>query len=546
MTNYNITKHGHNDSWSQHEKQMPNYIAMLDKQTSWDLLAAKKFITYKVLDYSHISTDIRMRNLYKVDKENKDFGFWFNYFAKEVSWKGVNIEIIQKLLSLIFGSPDDLDSNEQLNKVKSEIDKLVISQMEHINNKESKDDPYYFTPPNNPLDKQLLLGAVRALGFLPVIPQNVQQLVRNENVEDWWLALKTVFPIHIILSSGDEKKYNGDTNVIAIVFRGDSRSFDEVQKHKGTIAKAQLGLENTNAKWNPFQKDPWMYIREGSGDNCLYSVISIASSDKLSLGFPLLEDKNIYPIKINLSKTIKQNFDQWDNIEYQKIYKHKHSIKYAEANLKHKETGQLSTQGVFLTETHLYISCLSGEYINTQALVEEIFNNPPGRCKERGVRSVLLKQLLAGVKLLRFHLGPIRTDGILAEVKELKYCYDDGKQNFFHDRPDIKKIASQHFFGDQQEAQKIVDILSKKYNIGNYLQGEYGDEDKDEDSIPYEIQKYQIKYPTSSELSVRAFSQPSSTLGSSHEPILLNGAKVIFDQAVATTPVTLEPKTTHR
>jgi len=43
---------------------------------------------------------------------------------------------------------------------------------------------------------------------------------------------------------------------------------------------------------------------------------------------------------------------------------------------------------------------------------------------------------------------------------------------------------------------------------------------------------------------VKSFSVASNFIGK--EPVILNGEKVIFDKAIATTPVTIEPKTTHR
>ncbi|NER24746.1 MAG: hypothetical protein F6J96_29400 [Symploca sp. SIO1C2] len=560
--------------WKEQEKRIISLQKELEEIPAWTQEAAKEFVDG---DYANLIA----RNLYRINSEPKDFGWWYNYLITQVSLKSIkNIEIVQKLLTLIYGSPKELKLHQQIQKIKESkkdiLDSFIkLEELKKIRkeqlNKELKNDTSkidqeyerkkkeielkipYLLPPKSDKVKKKLLEIIRVIGFVPIIPKNVQELTENnpEDTKDW-KTIKNVFPEYINFTSANkQKKITNIPSKIAIVYRGDSRDFKTIIGHKGTIAKVEVNLDNTNANWNPFKDDPWMYVRELAGDNCLFSVISIAPRQDLALGFPLLDDSSIYPVKINVGMTIEKNLKQWTDTDYKKAQESKFKIFVADVKLRHKVKNNFEKKKLFVTENYLYISRLFGEYINTQEISEELFGNPSGHCKERGVRSVPLEHILAGIKLRRFHLGPIRTDGILAQVLEVKYAYKDHKSNFFHEKPNLKLIASQHFFGDEQLANQFISKIQNDYKVGSYLEGECENQNNQlfmKATIKYEIKSFKLINNFSSILSLpmQAFSQSDLMLDSSHEAILLNGEKVIFDKAVTTTPVTIEPKTTPR
>ncbi len=96
-----------------------------------------------------------------------------------------------------------------------------------------------------------------------------------------------------LLSDGNHKVYAG--------FRGDLRPPATVKLHGGTVAKAQIeGLRDKlgmNEAWHPFygagdnpsalQK---AYYRKGNADNCLFTVVSVATDFKTASKFPLMQD----------------------------------------------------------------------------------------------------------------------------------------------------------------------------------------------------------------------------------------------------------------
>lgn len=97
------------------------------------------------------------------------------------------------------------------------------------------------------------------------------------------------------------RKMSGNREAQSFCWRSDSRSMTEIGLDGGFQAKCNSANQETLAKhnmdkeWHPFRNPgvrQYMWFRKGQKDNCLYSVISIGSSEdwKDYLSFPLVAD----------------------------------------------------------------------------------------------------------------------------------------------------------------------------------------------------------------------------------------------------------------
>ncbi|NER93975.1 MAG: hypothetical protein F6J86_09060 [Symploca sp. SIO1B1] len=507
-------------------------------QTSWDIAAIKAFKTR--------STNADTRYLYP--KGDHDFGWWYGYFIEQAGsgWSKQSLETIDNLIVAIFGIPNSSNINAQVNTVSITTPNVPISDQQKLEILRKVMRIGF-------VDYNSITNGIRNINELRTVLQN-----QNDKYNRFkkWRLITNVFPVFYKVNSYKKHEEKSEQfELIAVAFRGDARDFNKVKDHKGTRAKVLVedDIDNLKAPWNPFNFTPEkdnMYFRRGANDNCIYSVVSIGGNYPLPLGFPLIEDKAIYKYPLNW-----KNFKGWSDIEKQTA---KNSgIKIAKVEyLNDNGAGNFShEQDLFIgTENYLYLSRLvnGDEFVNTQEVAENKFSHDKNSCKERGVREIPLEKLMVGIKVRRVHLGACRTDGTFGLVVERQYFFDEKWQaaKFVEDPQfwwKFNTFAQQHFWGNKQSAREFANYIKNTFKKGSFIEGEcINDNNKKKaisiiDWLDPDDQKLQKQTDK-----LVALSNFSSMLGSSNKPVLLNGEKVIFDKAVATTPVTIEPKTTHR
>lgn len=341
-----------------------------------------------------------------------------------------------------------------------------------------------------------------------------------------------------------------------------------------------------------------MYFRKASGDNCLYTVTSVADNVPVAVGFPLIDDPAVYNLNqprnlVKLRKTKLQGligtsgwtlgeiiaaaeygvtfeslltkpFRTWTPAEID--IASKSGVKIVQAQCEFQD-GSTKPYYFLGTENYMYITKLRGGVVHTQKIAK-------GDCKERGVREIPLNDFIIGVRIQRVHLGPTRMHGIYGFIQECKY-YDGeewkdistlgtaGKFYDFHFKDRMGAVnmqAAESFFSTI-----VVDQLKLRKNGNQYLlrdepEALIGDNQDSESSIKiidgkrlntihrileWGVTRVQADVASAFSLSApTVFPQFSSGLASSlsNERILLNGMKVIFDQPVGVYPVNLESK----
>ncbi|NEQ70309.1 MAG: hypothetical protein F6K21_33425 [Symploca sp. SIO2D2] len=130
---------------------------------------------------------------------------------------------------------------------------------------------------------------------------------------------------------------------------------------------------------------------------------------------------------------------------------------------------------------------------------------------------------------------------------EPRFTYDDGEETF-DDGDGTVTEKSQKAYVENEDIREITPN-NKKLTHGSPFK-ELGKTEGVFDAI-YDLlidlfKTHQTKINFNSDEFDSTLSSQSFSLGMDKQPIFVNGEKVIFDKAVATTPVTIEPKTTHR
>ncbi|MBL8823787.1 MAG: hypothetical protein JNJ77_14455 [Planctomycetia bacterium] len=243
---------------------------------------------------------------------------------------------------------------------------------------------------------------------------------------------------------------------VAIAYRGDTRPFETVCLHGGAKARADLGVMNMNQPWHPFS-DPVvgskLYARGASGDNCLYSVNSVAADVSIPVGFPLIEDQNIYSLPTLPATETVRNLSKW-NFRMLRDANKKLPVMIAKASV----SGVPQATGLFLaTDTFLYAVRVK-KSVHTQDYVESHFSIKKDQCHERGVRDVKMKNFLAGVQIRRIHLGPRRQNGVIGFVQQLRF-YEGGH---WVTNPSAQ-FAMDHFYGDQTVGQAAIRMIRNRF-----------------------------------------------------------------------------------
>ncbi|MBB5496718.1 hypothetical protein [Paraburkholderia sp. MM5384-R2] len=376
-----------------------------------------------------------LQRLY-ASNQDFDFGWWCAYFWKEARASGGRLdpgdEKLKALFVRVYRDPTLPTMNFGGRKTAGAT--IVVQQAASW--------------PDTDADKRAVLELALEIGFKDMpggpatggIPRGleVRRYFRNK------LRLRTA---------------GGGRLILPIGCRGEGRDFATVREHGGALNRVDLGLNNMGQPWHPFSHAPHkdrMYFRVASGDNCLFSVLSVAETMKLSVGFPLIEDEQIFKFPSALIM-------HWTRSQ----------LELARANdvLLARVTCTVNgTQrtGVFLaTQSYAYSFKVLGDAVHTQDFLENEMGGVQDQCIERGVREVALQDFLFGLKLRRIHLGPTRGHGVIAFIEQVRYQMGGD----WHENVERALYAQRHFDSDRQAADAVLDPLEAQIQVGR-IEGE--------------------------------------------------------------------------
>jgi len=189
--------------------------------------------------------------------------------------------------------------------------------------------------------------------------------------------------------AGDGAEVNGTpVKVVKIKakWRADARPFAEIKQSNGFSTKAQsdgyAAYANLSAPWHPLSTEfgkRWLWYRKFSGDNCLYTVVSVGKAGKdhkAYLPYPL--------IKLSGGK-----------VTGLRGYKGTREVLCRPAR-----GGANVKLALPVSETYLYYFVFAGLALDTGAMQgKEAY-------PEIGVGSIPFNNVFGAVKVTRFHLGP--------------------------------------------------------------------------------------------------------------------------------------------
>jgi hypothetical protein len=374
-----------------------------------------------------------------------NFGWWFAYFWKEVGAKGRDDDMLKTVLAKVFASqfPANVAGLSFVQK-RAEGDRVAAA---------------FNAPLPEPADlmtnaayyRQMLTEVLR-LGFRGMPMAEKVAGPGLDHHQERRAALAAMFADRV------EVDNHGTRIPIALAYRGETREFAKVIEHQGALSRADLGLLNMNKPWHPFS-DPVVaaevYARGASGDNCLYTVLSIATEVAIPVGFPLTEDENIYRLpnlpNNNISDLTYKTYREMQPPSTGDLL----PIKLAKCRISGIPN---KSSGIFMaTDSFIYVVKVKKAAF-TQDFVEQEFAMPQNQCKERGVRGVKLKNFLAGARIRRVHLGHARMCGVVGFVQEVRYFVN----GLWVPNPNIPAYAADHFYGDQPAATACLDFIRQR------------------------------------------------------------------------------------
>ena len=363
------------------------------------------------------------------------FGWWYAYFWNEVRAANAPLDDFKSLLDMIYDEPDVDVQGLNYGAAQRARTTAAIATIT------AGPAPQRY----NDWRKRRILRKLLDMGFtsMPRAPMHGG----NNDTRDY-------FKYQIRYDSALNRRIP-----VSLGFRGEGRNFATVLLHQGARNRVDLHMLNMDQTWHPFS-DPavgnQMYFRRTAGDNCLYSVTSIADDFDVALGFPLIEDRAIFvPPHKELRK--------WTRQEYQHA-RHpvdgKKPVMAAKIRLLHD--GRLMYGYALGTESWLYLVKVMGDAVHTQNVLGGI------QCRERGVRDIPMADFMAGFHLRRIHYGPTRGHGIHAIVHETKYFTGAA----WHNAATDQDIATAHFNGDVRAAGVFRDLVRSKLTEPDALFGE--------------------------------------------------------------------------
>jgi hypothetical protein len=305
----------------------------------------------------------------KATADNMDYGAWFNYFYAEAKGCQPSDEDCGRIISLIF----DLKVTGNGNSANIEIKNNAPT-------KPSKSFLAYFDTAPAVIPKHIL-NYLFEFGFEEASTVDASDYMSRKLA----LASNVGDPVSVKAMKSDR----------VFCYRGDSRTPDRVKQHNGAICRAELKfwLENAhvNEVWHPWSgnsklKDK-MWFRKGGADNDYYTLNSLAKDFHISCAYPMFRS-------FEVSQDLRGPVANWDQLKRNKLTS---SGKYKIMNVYNNKTQQW--EDVITDETLVYICVISGTTKVTKTW--ELADYP-----ESGVRNVNLRDILAWVKVRRYHVPP--------------------------------------------------------------------------------------------------------------------------------------------
>lgn len=367
-----------------------------------------------------------------------DYGWWYRYFWKEVKGANAADAEFKKLIDMIYDDPQTVIPPGTLPGPRRTL--LDQAGLAVLNNAPAVRDTDFGR-------KRRILGQLLKMGFREMQPTLIY---RSPDDTQKFFSLQ----IRHVAQPGGRA-------CLSFGFRGEGRPFATVIQHQGAQNRVDLGLCNMNQPWHPFSERAVggkMYFRKTSGDNCLYSVTSVASDPEVNVGFPLIEDENIYTLPAGKA------FARWNRAEWNTARVPggtKQSVVVAKVRVVHQ--GRLLPGYALGTVNYLYLFKVKGTAVHTQ---EELGGD---QCRERGVREIPMADFVAGVKLHRIHFGSTRGHGLAGFVQDCKY-YVGGPA--WNDNPTDQEIAQFHFDGDLNATARFRELFAQHFQTPTSIQGE--------------------------------------------------------------------------
>lgn len=240
-------------------------------------------------------------------------------------------------------------------------------------------------------------------------------------------------------------------------FRGELRQPHQVRMHNGCMPKAQImSLRkdmNMSAAWHPFSKPSVrdkVYYRKGNGDNCLYTVVSVAYDFGTASKFPLLFDlerdnpdafgtatveasgieSKVAKTRAALADTLtRQHFNPtWRATDAKPGYNPGPMPGPSTRGVPYKAPAQFQVRLLKMVRMNVYLFRIRGNTWNTEAYQT---NQGNANFPERAMDRVPWGDFLARVRVDRLHFGDDSNDGHLSVV--------DG-YDFLHPRRELERL----------------------------------------------------------------------------------------------------------
>ncbi|MBL8174850.1 MAG: hypothetical protein JNK48_09270 [Bryobacterales bacterium] len=200
--------------------------------------------------------------------DSKEFGYWFNYFWVEAR------------------EAHDLNAAGQ-----TQLCDAFFAVLESDGNKGFQPSPQFAAMDNT--KKQNVLLKVMRIGFKRIQVGEAPPSLAARAVD-----AKTLFAVDI-------KDKGLLVRRLPLGFRGDNRDFSALAK-SGFVTRSRSVQEKIHSdygmdqEWHPFHLPIYrdsLFLRKGkSKDNCLHTVISVASSLEEMLPYPLLSDASLFKL----------------------------------------------------------------------------------------------------------------------------------------------------------------------------------------------------------------------------------------------------------
>jgi hypothetical protein len=292
--------------------------------------------------------------------DSKKFGYWFNYFWAEAR------------------EAYDLDAAAQ-----SQLCDAFFAVLES-DGADGYRPSAQFTQMDNVQMQNVLLKVMR-IGF-----KRVQ--VGPGPASMGWNAVdaKTLFAC-------DVKEKMKVARTLCIGFRGDNRNFSDL-KDTGFLARARCqGMKvhsdyGLDQPWHPLHLDIYrdsLFLRKGkSKDNCLHTVISVASSLEEMLPYPLLSDASLFNLAL-------KDPNLWDQNNLAYVGNH-----FLGLQIVRKDTNGAIDRMV--TDKNIYVLDMStGAGYNTAQFQQNLGVGNP--FPERAIDRVLPEQILAVLRVKKHY-----------------------------------------------------------------------------------------------------------------------------------------------